>query len=284
MIPGWSRTVVILVAGLATPCAHACLNAYSQEIKVLMVQGKRELVLARIEELEKEFAAARPSTGPFAELANDLAVARILQGRHDEAITLLKDLEARRPGIAATAANLGTAYELKGWNVAALSWIREGLRRNPLEHRGSEWIHVRILEAKLALKKDPRWLESNSVLGLQFGDAPTPQEPATAADHNGNAIPIADANAALDYQLLERTALVAPPDPIVADLFFTAAELQFCFYLRESSSQRKETRARTLENRYGAALKYGYPRKERVERRLAELRRLEATRVAATKP
>jgi hypothetical protein len=197
---------------------------------------------------------------------------------------MLEDLEARHPGLAATAANLGTAYELKGRDVAALAWIREGLRRNPREHHGSEWVHVRILEAKLALKKDPHWLESNTVMGLQFGDAPTPLEPATAADHNGNEISIADANPALDYQLIERTALVAPPDPIVADLFFTAAELQFCFYLDESASQRKETRARTVENRYGAALKFGYPRKERVERRLAELRRLEAARVAVTKP
>jgi hypothetical protein len=279
VIPGWPRLVVVLVAGLAAPCANACLNSYSLEIKALIAQGKRELALHRIEQLEREYAEK-----PSVELTNDLAVARILTGRHDEAITLLKDLEARHPGRAATAANLGTAYELKGWDAAALPWIREGIRRDPREHRGTEWVHVRILEAKQAMKKDPRWLESNAVMGLAFGDAPAPLQPPAIADHNGRMMSLEDTRSALEYQLIERSALVAPPDAIVADLYYTAAELQFWFYQNERVDRRKDALARRVEYRYATALRYGYPRKERVEGRMTELRRLEAARAAVTKP
>ena len=59
-------------------------------------------------------------------------------------------LERRYPGHHETAANLGTALELAGHDAPALQWIRIGIRRNADEHYGSEWLHVRILEAKIA--------------------------------------------------------------------------------------------------------------------------------------
>jgi len=49
--------------------------------------------------------------------------------------------------------DLGTAYELAGKNEPALRWIREGLRRNPNSHKGTEWLHVKILEAKIEQEK-----------------------------------------------------------------------------------------------------------------------------------
>ncbi len=62
---------------------------------------------------------------------NDYAVALVYLGRYDEAISLLQRLEKETPGHYATAANLGTAYELSGNNELALKWIKEGIRRNP---------------------------------------------------------------------------------------------------------------------------------------------------------
>jgi hypothetical protein len=52
------------------------------------------------------------------------------------------------------AANLGTALELLGNKEEALHWIREGIRRNPQSHEGTEWLHAKILEAKIAAQKD----------------------------------------------------------------------------------------------------------------------------------
>ena len=136
----------------------------------------------------------------------------ILFGRVDEAIALLKDLEQRHPGKSATAANLGTAFELQGKDQAALQWIREGIRRDPKVHFGSEWVHVRILEAKLAIKADPHWLDTHSVMGLSFGDAPQPAEPALPADHLGREHSLAESWRAVAYQLFEPRCCVKPED------------------------------------------------------------------------
>ena len=85
---------------------------------------------------------------------SDYAVALMYLGRHQEAVTLLHQLEAERPGEYFVAGNLGTAYELTGKNEEALRWIREAIRRNPAAHEGTEWLHAKILEAKIAQQKD----------------------------------------------------------------------------------------------------------------------------------
>jgi hypothetical protein len=62
---------------------------------------------------------------------------------------------------------------LTGKNEKALRWIREGLRRNPNSHSETEWLHVLILEAKIAAAKDPEWIKTHSVLALDFGNSDT---------------------------------------------------------------------------------------------------------------
>jgi hypothetical protein len=95
------------------------------------------------------------------------------------------------------------------------------VKRNPGAHEGTEWLHVRILEAKLALASDPAWLTTHSVLGLDFGSAATPAFPTQWPQ--GRYVP--STLAALRYQLRERIAFVAPPDPIIADLVADYARL-----------------------------------------------------------
>jgi tetratricopeptide (TPR) repeat protein len=256
---------------VATP-AGACLNSYSLDIKQMLQKDQRKAALREVERVETHFKVDKS-----AEITNDLAVARILFGRVDEAIVLLKDLEKREPGSAATAANLGTAFELSGKDQAALQWIREGIRRDPQEHFGSEWVHVRILEAKLALKSDPQWLDKRNVLGLSFGDAPRPANPGEAEDHLGKKYSLAKTSRAVSYQLFERTLLVKPKDRLVADLQMMAGDLAFLIFLDASGPNRAELqrlRAREVRKAYEGALSYGDPRVDLINRRLAELERL----------
>lgn len=255
-------------AAMATP-AVACLNSYSLEIKMLLQRDNRELALRVVEKLEKDF-----ETDQSARATNDLAVARILFGRVDEAIVLLKDLEQRHPGKAATAANLGTAFELTGNDQAALEWIREGMRRDPKEHQGTEWVHVRILEAKLALKADVNWLDTHSVMGLSFGDGPMPVEPAAPVDHLGQVLALSRAGHAIAYQLLERTLLVKPKDRVVADLYMTSGDIFFLSSLKEAVANDQRLRARRALEAYEGALRYGDPRMDLIKSRMAELERL----------
>lgn len=152
---------------------------------------------------------------------SDYAVAMVLQGKYPLAIELLEGIEKEKPGEYIVAANLGTAYELAGDNAKARFWIQEALKRNPNSHYGTEWLHVRILDAKMALEKDPAWLASNSVLGVDFGSAPKPEAPFRwPKGINGGT-----AMMALAFQLRERMGFVPPPDPIVADLLFDYGNL-----------------------------------------------------------
>jgi hypothetical protein len=138
----------------------------------------------------------------------DYAVALIFLGRAPEAIPLLHKLEKERPGEYATAANLGTAYELVGDLAASKEWIKRGIERNPGSHAGTEWLHLSILETKSRLQANPRWLETHSVLETDS----TGRKPADVLN-------------AIDYQMNERLRFVVGEDPIVADLFYQAALL-----------------------------------------------------------
>jgi tetratricopeptide (TPR) repeat protein len=194
---------------------------------------------------------------------NNLAVALLHLGDVSPAIALLQQIEREHPGSYVTAANLGTAYELAGDDRAALQWIREAIARNPGSHEGTEWLHVRILEAKLALRADPRWLQSHSILGVDFGTAVIPKLPKQFATHDGRPLKPEEVAYALWYQLDERYQFVHAPDPIVGSLLVDWGNLLL--------------RTETLESAaalYREALRFGTPGPELTLRRL---RRVEQT-------
>lgn len=161
----------------------------------------------------------------FANL-NNLGVALIRYGRTTQAIRLFVANEKRFPGRPETAANLGTALELAGFDNIALSWIRIGIRRNVDEHRGTEWLHARILETKIALKKDPTYLEGRSVAGVHFSNALIPDLP-DRYPHGNAGTPVLpyQLNNAFAYQLRERLQFVKPKDSVVANLLSDWATL-----------------------------------------------------------
>lgn len=155
------------------------------------------------------------------EYRNDYGVALAQTGHLPQALQIFRDLEAEVPGEYQTAANLGTVLELSGNNEEALEWIREAIKRNPDSHRGSEWVHVRILEAKLACAKDPNWLKTHTILGDDFGSAGRP----IAAGRLRDKKEMERVTRALEYQLSERISLVSPPDVYVGDLLFGLGNL-----------------------------------------------------------
>lgn len=209
------RCLALLTVFWLAP-AGACINGYTGEIMTLMGIRKEPKALAEQVAKFEEAYWLQPSL----ERANDLAVAFIIAGDYPRAIRILRGIEAQRPGISRTASNLGTALELAGNDAEALKWIREGLVRDPADHEGTEWLHVKILEAKLALAKDPHWLDTHSVIGVSFGDRESPHLPVVPVrDFQGRERSMEDVGKALAYQLHERARFVDPPDAVVADLF-----------------------------------------------------------------
>ena len=199
------------------------------------------------------------------EQQNDYAAALLHLGEIQPALAILVRIEQTRPGLYATATNLGTAYELAGKNEHALSWIRSGIRRNPQSHEGSEWLHVAILEAKLAMATDPGWLRTHSVLGLDFGSEAAPRMPARFPSGNkGQTLDAKETAQAIQVQMAERLQFVGPPDAIVGDLLFDYANLLML--------------TDTMENAaaiYKLALRYETPRAALAKQRMEHARLIE---------
>jgi hypothetical protein len=221
--PRLAPPAVAGVDGLALPKPDVALPALIDLEAVLKVQitaGKETEAYSRY---VAEFEARPPGPASLAD-ATDYAVALIRLGRPAEAIPGLLALEKERPGAYATAANLGTAYELADDLPEAARWIAEGIRRNPASHDGTEWLHLAILRAKMALRRDAGWLARHTVLENTGARAP------------------AEIVRAIEYQLAERLQFVKPADAVVCDLFFQAARLasgaeaetKRAFFLREA--------------------------------------------------
>jgi hypothetical protein len=222
----------LMVSGIP---ALACMWIYGTNLdgKRVEVDGHiRDLSLVNPEKRIAEWSPKlemyqkRMKANPSVENRSDYAAALIHVGDVKLGIRILEEIERTNPGLYVTAANLGTAFELSGENENALEWISEGLRRNANSHYGSEWVHVKILEAKIALAKDPAWLKTHSILNLDFGNAPRPELPEiTVVDSKGKARTHSEVKHAIAYQLHERLGFIPAPDPIVADLLFDLANL-----------------------------------------------------------
>jgi tetratricopeptide (TPR) repeat protein len=139
-------------------------------------------------------------------------------GDFKKARTVLEDAEKLEPGDYAVASNLGTVCELLGDNEKARTWIAEGVKRQPTSHQGTEWLHLKILDAKLALAKDPQWLQTHRVLGIDYGDAARPVAPAAPEEKGYGRLN------ALSYQLRERLNFVKAPEPIAGELLFALGD------------------------------------------------------------
>lgn len=228
----WSLILLTLLApGMAIACFnltstdldgkshHASRHQTQHEfIRQLTHRRPKLEIIEKIDELRRK-STANPDD---LDVQNDLAVYLARVGELSEALKILKKIEETKPGLYNTAANLGTVYELKGDVENAIHWIRTGIARNPESHEGSEWLHVRILEVKQQLDTDPDWLKTHSVLGLDFGEEPTPRLP-ESFEATGEAPTLETLTQHLGYQLGERVPLVDPPDSIVGDLLFDYA-------------------------------------------------------------
>ncbi|HEY0073898.1 MAG TPA: tetratricopeptide repeat protein [Abditibacteriaceae bacterium] len=258
----WAITFVVLGWLSQATSGFCCLNGKNESppppqsediVKTLTQRVDR----AHWEKMMQYLTETPPAPSDWIAL-NEKAVVLVHLGHHQQAFQILQNVEKRHPGHYRTAANLGTAYELLGKNEEALRWIKEGIKRNPKSHQGSEWLHVRILEAKIALQKDKDWLKTHSVTGLEFGTADSPDFPSSYPRGNqGQVLEAGHVESALKYQLHERLEFIAPPEEVVSDLLFDLANLHALFHDPQA--------ARPV---YEMAWKYGPARPELVKSRL----------------
>ena len=156
----------------------------------------------------------------------DYSGALLYNRQPERAIDVLLELNERFPNTYQIATNLGTAYELTGNNVEALKWIEQGIALNPHSHSESEWVHVKILRAKIKAGDDLQWFTHHSVLGLPF------REQGLFVDllhfpHNnhGERATLQEMIDHVNRQLHERMAFAPDNDPVVANLLFDLGHL-----------------------------------------------------------
>jgi len=190
---------------------------------------------------------------------NNLSVALAHVGKYDEALERMQTVERTFPGHPYTAYNMGTVYELKSDLPRALEWVKKGIEREREmtgHHHldGTEWLHIKILEAAIKSNSDSNSLKSQSVLGLDFGNGRIPTEPTRLPiDLDGKHVSLAHVEKSLFEQLHERLEFVPSPNPIVADLLFDYANLQ-ALKINEDEVEAKSTDTTDL---YKMALQYG---------------------------
>lgn len=189
----------------------------------------------------------------------NLSAVLIRLGKLPEAVKLLQFVEQKYPGRYETASNMGTAYELMGRNEEALKWISEGVKRNPDDHYGTEWLHAEILKAKLGQLQAPA--PGRSILNLDFGNDAMPKRPASLPlRKDGKPHSLFDVGIALRYQLIERIKFVDAPDPMVAGMLLDWANLELLAGSVESA-----------DVLYDTALRYGSKELPTIKRRKAQV-------------
>jgi tetratricopeptide (TPR) repeat protein len=265
------RALVLAVAMLGALPALACINVYGTDLRGKKVQTSDlvgdHFVSALLQPSLVEWQRTRNALAAKLHSAtleerNDYAAALMHTGQAAAAIPLLQKIEQEKPGLYATATNLGTAYELTGDNARALQWIREGIRRNPRSHGGSEWLHVLILQTKLNVARNPRWLDTHSILAMGFGSATIPNKPSSfPRGNNGQPLDADATKSSIREQMQERLQFVKPPEPIVGDILFDYANL----LMRTDAIE-------TARAVYELAVKYQAPRAPLAKRRIAHIK------------
>jgi tetratricopeptide (TPR) repeat protein len=143
---------------------------------------------------------------------SDYAVMLTYNGRFREANTIFLKIEKKTPNHYETAANLGTTYELLGQIDSAIYWLNKAIKIKPDSHKGSEWIHLKILEAKIAANGDEQKLWHTDILMLGLGENEIPEN-----RENKN---LAQIREQIYTQLCERMSFIQPKDPVIGRLLF----------------------------------------------------------------
>lgn len=216
--------ILLFLLLLLPGVAQACLNdfVHNENGDGLVNQELDMLVYKRnfdYKALDKKIAAFENNTKPKTyKDSSDFAVALIKRGYIYRALDILTAIAKRMPDDYTIAANLGTCYELVGQNEAALGWIKKGIRLNPQSHQGSEWVHIKILEAKIALAKNPDWLKTNKVLALPGQIVPVKKEAVEGKEKKSDFTysHFDSLERHVIYQLRERLPFMTPPDALMA--------------------------------------------------------------------
>lgn len=201
--------------------ANACLNEYGHRLNGQKLVTRYFYLADRdlsfnTSELKTKLSELRASDDDSFQNQSNIAVVLMKLGKAKEALALLKPLIARHPKEYQLNANIGTAYELTGDLENALKYIKKGYQIFPDAHHKSEWIHVKIIEAKIKEQSNPGWLRSHPIVTVEELVAHMhgrEMHPEYRHHHNQ-----------LAHQIKTRAPFTPAPNAVIANLALTLGE------------------------------------------------------------
>jgi len=217
--------LVVVLSGCSTPApssSRASKETSSPHVATagdgVALQAASAIYARRVAEFEAD-PAARFSHAQRIGYADAL----LHLGKPREAIQELINTEITFAEAYVNALYLGLAYEMAGDLKSAHRWVARSIERNVDARGGSQWLHLAMIEARLALARNPAWLENHSV--IEAHTHRTAEEILTA----------------IRIQLAVRGDFRMKPDAVVSDLYFEAG---IC---ASSLASRQEYFAQSLE-------------------------------------
>lgn len=126
----------------------------------------------RLKELNEKLAQSKELNKD--DIYTDIGVYMIYDGNYQEAIDFMHSNVIVKDSNYSFCSNIGVAHELGGNLDSALYWTQKGLDLNPYSHGSSEWIHIKILEAEIAISKDNNWLSSHTIFDFPISKDSVP--------------------------------------------------------------------------------------------------------------
>ncbi|MDR6968790.1 tetratricopeptide (TPR) repeat protein [Flavobacterium arsenatis] len=216
------KKLLVIIGILFSLNVFACLNG---ETKVLtnglalyedyegIIPRGHEFFTIEFDKVFKQLDSLYNKTKKI-EYLSDKGYVLVIQGKYQEALNLYLDIEKTHPNRYSTASNLGTIYELLGDNTNALKWIKKSVAISPDSHNGSEWLHIKILEAKI----NPNTISSEFFTKTSFGNFDMPVSE-LSANQTEKLIK------SIYYQLNERMSFIKSEDSIIGLLLFELGNL-----------------------------------------------------------
>ena len=172
----------------------------------------KESLKSRLAKLEMQIANGEADYKTWSDIALNL----MKLGQSDSALSILQPLALKHPNEYNVLANLGTCYELVGQLDSALKYISTGLKMNSESHRGSEWIHVKILEAKILEKRYPGWMSLNEIIKTE--------DLVARVDTTKLRNSLYEVNSHFIYQIRTRAPFTPAPNKTIANLLVSMGD------------------------------------------------------------
>jgi tetratricopeptide (TPR) repeat protein len=220
------KKLIAAVVLLASLQSNACLNLFSVDSAGkphvlnhgfhIATSHDNNHISRNIISLEKSFAKGDYDFKRISDYGSYL----LMGGRFKDGLDIFRALIVKHNGVYEIAANIAVAYELNGNIDSALYWERKALDINPNGHYGSEWIHLKILEAKQQLATDSNWCLHNNVAGITAKMKARPN----TAHRDGADIQLDNFFRDFIVQLSERIPFTYGTDPALGKLLYELGE------------------------------------------------------------